>query len=385
MRESIERYRVDVPEEVLEDLKRRLAATRFPDQIPDTGWDYGANLSTVRELLSYWRDKFDWRAQEEALNRFDQFTTEIDDQRIHFLHVRSKHDHALPLIISHGWPGTIVEFMKVIGPLTDPEAHGGNAEDAFHVVCPSLPGYGFSEPTKSRQWDVQRMADAFIELMKRLGYERYAAQGGDWGALITTQIGLRDPDHLAGIHVNMPLAIPPMGVPDPTDGLTDAEKADVAALGAWDQAEAGYQKIQGTKPQTLGFGLTDSPAGLAAWILEKFHGWSDCGGDVESSFSKDELLTNIMIYWATETITSSMRIYYEVYKGGRVGFIGNKVSVPTGVARFPKEIMRFPRSWVENHYNVTHWTEMPRGGHFAAMEQPELYLADVRKFFRSVR
>jgi pimeloyl-ACP methyl ester carboxylesterase len=383
--ESIQRYRVDVPDEVLADLKQRLAATRFPDQIPDTGWQYGADLSYVRELVTYWRDKFDWRVQEAALNRFEHFTTEIDGQRIHFLHARSKHEHALPLIISHGWPGTIVEFMKVIGPLTDPEAHGGKAEDAFHVVCPSLPGYGFSEPTKSRQWDVQRMADAFIELMRRLGYRRYAAQGGDWGALITTNIGLRDPEHLAGIHVNMPLALPPMGVADPAAGLTEEEKADVAWMATWDREEAGYQKIQGTKPQTLGFGLTDSPAGLAAWIVEKFHGWSDCGDDVESSFTRDELLTNIMIYWVTGTITASTRIYYEVFKGGRVGFIGNKVSVPTGVARFPKEIMRFPRSWVENHYNVTHWTVMPRGGHFAAMEEPELYLEDIRKFFRTVR
>ncbi|MEM7408767.1 MAG: epoxide hydrolase family protein [Myxococcota bacterium] len=374
-------YRIHVPDDVLEDLARRISATRFPDQIPDTGWDYGTELGYLRELITSWRDDFDWRAAEARLNAFDHFETNIDGQRIHFLHARSPHPNAFPLLISHGWPGTVVEFLKVIEPLTHPERHGGNPEDAFHVVCPSLPGYGFSEPTRSRQWDVRRMAEAFVVLMERLGYARYGAQGGDWGALITTEIGLLDPDHVAGIHVNMPMAIPQPDV----DELTDAEKADLADMAQFDADETGYQRIQGTKPQTLGFGLMDSPAGLAAWIVEKFRTWTDCHGDVESVLTRDELLTNIMVYWVTGTITSSTRLYYEVFKGGRIGYLGNRVEVPTGVARFPKEIFRFPRRWVEKHYNVTHWTTMPEGGHFAAMEQPERFVEDLRKFFATVR
>jgi microsomal epoxide hydrolase len=378
--EAITPYRIHVPDAVLEDLRRRLAATRFPDQIPDTGWDYGAELGYLRELVAYWRDKYDWRAAEAELNRHAHFTTAIDGQRIHFLHARSPHPNAFPIVISHGWPGTIVEFLKVIEPLTDPERHGGRPEDAFHVVCPSLPGYGFSEPTRTRGWDPHRIAEAFAELMRRLGYARYGAQGGDWGALVTTNLGLLDARHVAGIHLNMPLAV--MG---DASALSDEEKADLAFMGQFGDQETGYQRIQGTKPQTLGFGLMDSPSGLAAWIVEKFRTWSDCGGDVESAFTRDELLTNVTVYWVTGTITSSTRLYYEVIQGGRVGFVGNRVEVPTGVARFPKEIMRFPRSWVEKHYRVTHWTVMPRGGHFAAMEQPRLFVDDVRKFFRTVR
>ena len=380
MSDAIETFSIHVEDEVLDDLKRRLAATRFPEQIEGTDWDYGTELGYVKELVAYWRDKFDWRAVESRLNSFDHFRTTLDGQKIHFIHQRSKHENALPIVISHGWPGTVMEFLDVIGPLVDPTAHGGNEEDAFHVVCPSLPGYGFSEPTRSKEWDTQRMGDAFISLMGRLGYARYGAQGGDWGALITTQIGLRDPEHCCGLHLNMPMAVPAAA-----DALSDGEKADLADLAHFQSMETGYQRIQGTKPQTLGFGLNDSPAGLAAWIVEKFRTWSDCGGDVESTFTRDQLLANIAVYWVTQTITSSTRLYYEVTQGGRVGFTEGKVTVPTGVARFPKEIMRFPRSWVENHYNVTHWTEFPRGGHFAAMEQPELFVEDVRKFFRTVR
>jgi len=380
MSDAIEPFEIAIEDEVLDDLRRRLAATRFPDQIPDTGWDYGTELGYLKELVGYWQNKFDWRAQEAALNRFDHFRSEIDGQRIHFLHARSKHPDALPVIISHGWPGSIAEFLKLIDRLTDPEAHGGRAEDALHVVCPSLPGYGFSDPTREPGFDLQRMAECFAKLMARLGYDRYGAQGGDWGALITTNLARVDPEHLAGIHLNMPMALPVEGVE-----LSDAEKADLADMAAFDRDETGYQKIQGSKPQTLGFALNDSPAGLAAWIVEKFRTWSDCDGDIESCYTKDELLTNITIYWATRTITSSMRLYYEVFKGGRVGFIGPKIQVPTGVARFPKELFKPPRAWVENHFNVTHWTVMPKGGHFAAMEQPELLAADLRKFFASVR
>lgn len=380
MPEAIAPFRIDVPQSTLDDLRERLGKTRFPDQIPGTEWDYGAELSSIRNLIDYWRDGYDWRRHEAELNSYPNFTTSIDGQSIHFLHARSTHEHAMPLLVSHGWPGSIVEFLKVLGPLTQPEQHGGNASDAFHVVCPSLPGYGFSEVTRSRQWDTRRIAEAFAILMARLGYDRYGVQGGDWGSIVTTEMALLDAAHVRGLHTNMPLAFP-----DPSVQLTAEEQAIVAEMQQWDRDEAGYQKIQGTKPQTLGFGLMDSPAGLAAWITEKFRGWSDCDGDVESVFTRDELLTNITIYWVTGTITSSTRLYYETFKGGRIGLLEKKVEVPTGVARFPKEIMRFPRKWVENHFNVTHWTDMPRGGHFAAMEQPDLYLEDVRKFFRTVR
>ena len=381
MSEAIESFEIDIPQADLDDLKYRLERSRLPDQIEGSGWDYGTELSYLKDLISYWRDSFDWRAQEARLNQLDHFRTTIDGQSIHFVHARSKYDNAIPILISHGWPGSIVEFLDIIGPLTDPEAHGGRAEDAFHVVCPSLPGFGFSEPTRSRQWDTRRMAEAFALLMQRLNYSRYIAEGGDWGAMITTDIGVLDPEHLYGIHLTMPLALPQ----EDHSALSESEKQDMADMALFDQNETGYQKIQGTKPQTLGFGLNDSPAGTAAWIVEKFHTWSDCNGDVESAFTKDQLLTNISIYWLTQTITSSTRIYYEVFKGMRMAFITNKVEVPTGVARFPKEIIRFPRSWVEKHYNLTHWTEMPKGGHFGAMEQPALFVEDLRNFARTLR
>ena len=380
MSDAIEPFRVAIGQEAIDDLHRRLDAARFPDQIPGTHWDYGAELETVRDLVGYWRNTFDWSAVEKQLNALDHFRTTIDGQSIHFVHARSAVPEAMPLVLSHGWPGTVVEFLKVLGPLTDPEAHGGRREDAFHVICPSLPGYGFSEPTRTTGWDAIRMADAFAALMARLGYDGYGAQGGDWGALITTQLGLRDPDHCRGIHLNMPLAAPQSDV----DSLTDAERAALADMAQFNRMETGYQMIQGTRPQTLGFGLNDSPAGLAAWIVEKFRAWSDCGDDVYRSFTRDELLANISVYWFTGTITSSTRLYYEVTQGGRMS-LDDRVEVPTGVARFPKEVMRFPRRWVEDHYNVTHWTEMPRGGHFAALEQPTLLVDDIREFARTLR
>ena len=381
MAQPIERFRIQVADTAIDDLRRRLAATRWPDQIEGAGWDYGSELGYVRELCEYWRAKYDWRAAEAELNRFEHARTQIDGQSIHFLHAPSRHANALPLIVCHGWPGSVVEFLDVIEPLRDPEAHGGSAADAFHVVCPSLPGYGFSEPTRTRGWDPVRIADACAELMSRLGYARYGAQGGDWGALVTSELALRHAQQVAGLHLNMALALPVSGDAD----LTDAEKADLAVMAQWQAQEAGYQAIQGSKPQTLGYGLMDSPAGLAAWIVEKFRAWSDCGGDVESAFTRDRLLTNIAVYWWSGTITSSTRLYYEVMRSPRLGLFTSKVQVPTGVARFPKEIMRFPRRWVEQRYHVTHWSDQPRGGHFAAMEQPALYVDDVRRFFRSVR
>jgi len=383
MSDPIKPFTIAVPDEVLEDLHHRLDHTRFPDQIPDTGWSYGADMAYIKALCSYWRASYDWRRHEKELNRFSQFQTEIEGQNIHFIHVRSKQETATPLLIIHGWPGSISEFMKIIEPLTDPQAHGGSPEDAFHVVCPSLPGYGFSGPTRQTLIDTQAMAEMFAQLMARLGYEAYVAQGGDWGAIISSNLGVLDADHLLGIHLNMPFALPPDE--SAKQGLTEKELADLDDMARFETEETGYQKIQGTKPQSLGVALNDSPAGLAAWITEKFYTWTDCNGDVESVITKDELLTNIMIYWATQTITSSTRLYFETMKHARLPFLFEKVEVPTGIARYPKEIMRHPRKLVENHYHVVHWTEMPQGGHFAAMEQPESLVKDIRDFVRKIR
>ncbi len=381
MTASIRPFEIAVPQSVLDDLKERLARTRWPDQIEDAGWDYGTDLGYLQALCAYWQDGYDWRKQEAALNAWPQFTTEIDGQNLHFIHARSKHEDALPLVITHGWPGSIVEFQKILPMLTDPEAHGGRAADAFHVVAPSMPGYGFSGPTKDRGWDPQRIAEAEIVLMERLGYERYVAQGGDWGAIVTVQIGRLDPEHCRGIHLNMIMALPPeKGVElDPVEQERLAYANDFQAEGT------GYQAIQGTKPQTLAYGLTDSPSGLAGWIVEKFRAWGDTHGDIESVFTKDELLTNIMVYWVTGTIRSSTRLYYEMRKSGRAGFTQGRVEVPTGCASFPKELYNAPREWAERHYNVTHYERFDVGGHFAALEQPELLAADMRKFFRTVR
>lgn len=379
----IEPFTVDVPDDVLRDLQERLRRTRFPEQIPDGGWDYGTELGYLRELVDYWIHSYDWRKQEARLNSFDQFVTEIEDQRLHFLHVRSPEPDALPLIITHGWPGSVVEFLDIIGPLTNPRDHGGDPADAFHVVCPSIPGYAFSGPTHERGWDPQRVARVFAKLMAGLGYDRYGAQGGDWGSMISTQIGLTDAAHVAGVHLNMVIALPPEG--EDFSKLTETEMAGLAAAADYMENESGYAKIQATKPQTIGYLLDDSPAGLAAWIVEKFRTWSDCDGDLERRFSKDTMLTNVMLYWVTATGHSAGRLYYEATKAGRFGPQGARVEVPTGAAIFPKEIVRPPRRWAEQAYNITHWTEMPSGGHFAALEEPVLLVDDIRSFFASVR
>jgi pimeloyl-ACP methyl ester carboxylesterase len=377
----IEPFEIRVDDAVLDDLRSRLAHTRCPDQIDGAGWEYGIPIDYLRELVEYWHNSFDWRAQEARLNALAHYRTDIDGESIHFVHARSTHENAFPLLITHGWPGSIVEFLDVIPRLTDPEAHGGRAADAFHVVAPSLPGYGFSGPTHTRGWDTWRIARAFVELMNDLGYSRYAAQGGDWGAQVTTRIGALDPEHCAAIHLNMPIG----ERPEEPVALTEQDKADLAAMQQFQRDESGYAHEQSTKPQTLAVALNDSPAGLLAWIVEKFRTWSDCNGDLETVFTRDQLITNAMMYWVTGTSASSARLYWEhQHRGsgeGEPGFVG----VPTGVARYPKEVVRFPRAWVERRYNVTHWAEMPRGGHFAAMEQPELFVDDVRVFFRNER
>jgi len=385
MSKSIRPFKIEVADDILEDLHERLSRTRFPDEVNDNNWSYGTSLAYLKDLCEYWIRKFDWRAQEAKLNRFSQFTTGIDGLNIHFIHVLSQEPNALPLIITHGWPGSIVEFTKIIDPLTDPVAHGGEAQNAFCVVCPSMPGYGFSEAAKKPGMNVERIAWIEAELMARLGYTRYGAQGGDWGAIVSTLLGVVDPDHCIGIHLNMVAVGPPKGEENLLEGLTPQELANLQQSRKFQAEEMGYFRIQSTKPQTVGYALNDSPAGLAAWIVEKFRNWSDCGGDIESRFTKDELLTNITLYWVTGTITSSARLYCEASRTGLRG-LGTRVStVPTGAAIFPKEVVKSPRRWAEKYYNLQHWTEMPSGGHFAALEEPDLLIADIRSFFRKVR
>lgn len=382
--DAIVPFKIHVSDEVLRDLKERLARTRFPDAIAGSGWDYGTDLGYLKELVAYWRDKFDWREQERRLNQFEQFTTNIDGLDIHFIHRRSKQANPMPLLMSHGWPGSFFEFSKVIGPLTDPIAHGGRAQDAFDVVAVSIPGYGFSDRPDARGFNAERMAGLLAKLMARLGYSRYGAQGGDVGAGISRMLALNDAGHMAGLHLNFCTAGAPPGVSDPNAGVPAAELDLMRARQAYfSDDERGYMQIQGTKPQTLGYSLNDSPAGLAAWIVEKYRKWCDCDGNPEKKFTKDEILTNITIYWVTQTITSSTRYYYE----GRHTPIApvRRVEVPTACARFPHELNLPPRRWVEALYNVRRWTDMPRGGHFAALEQPDLLVDDIRAFFRDLR
>jgi pimeloyl-ACP methyl ester carboxylesterase len=309
------------------------------------------------------------------LNKFDQYQTDIDGLDLHFIHQRSPHDDALPLVLTHGWPGSVVEFHKVIEPLVNPPS--GRAEDAFHVICPSLPGYGFSGKPTGTGWGVEKIAQAWETLAGRLGHDRYGAQGGDWGAAVTTQIG-RNGGHCVGIHLNMPIAKPAAG----SGEITEDDQLALAAYVEHRKWGTGYSKQQSTRPQTLGYGLVDSPVGQLAWVVEKFWAWADCDGHPEKVFSRDELLDNVMMYWITGSGASSARLYWESFNK----FVGDgRVELPTGVASFPKEILRTPRSWCEEAYNITHWTTMPRGGHFAAFEQPELFVDDVRTFFATVR
>ena len=382
---KIEPFKIAVPEATLEDLMRRLDRTRWPDEIPGSGWDYGSNLAYVKELVDYWRTSFDWRAQEEALNRMPQFMANVGGSDIHFVHEKGKGPNPMPLVVTHGWPGSFWEMQKILPMLTDPASHGGDAADAFDVVLPSLPGYGFSGRPQQPGMHVFNVADLWAELMTEgLGYPRFAAQGGDWGAAVTSRFGFSHPDKLVGIHITLIVGSPSLRDPE-SRPLSEAEQEFVSEQRCWRQDEGGYAHIQGTKPQTLAYGLNDSPAGLAAWIVEKFRSWSDCDGDVEKRFTKDELLTNITIYWVTQTINSSTRFYYEFsYNPWRFG-PGERVNVPCAIALFPEEINSPPREWVERTHNVQRWTEMPRGGHFSAAEEPQLLAEDIRAFFRHLR
>lgn len=385
MPESVMATTLRISDAAIADLRERLARTRFPDQAPGPAWSYGADLEYMRQLVEYWRNGFDWRAQEARLNAFPQYTTELFDIGLHFLHVPGRGPAPTPLLLLHGWPGSVFEFLDVIPRLTDPARFGGDPADAFTVVAPSLPGYGLSFKPGQRRFGIEEIADCVAELMvDRLGHPQFAVQGGDWGAITAARLGYAHPQKLIGIHVNL-LAVRRERDNTAAAGTPEEERYyDEVAL--WLREETGYSTIQGTKPQTLAFGLTDSPAGLAAWIVEKFRSWSDCGGDVESAFTRDQLLANVSFYWFTSAIGSSFFPYY--YRLHRPGPIpeGGTIDVPTGYAEFPREILRPPRSVAARTYrDLRRWTTMPRGGHFAAMEQPEALAREVQDFFRPLR
>jgi pimeloyl-ACP methyl ester carboxylesterase len=386
MSPQLTEFHVEIPEAELRDLRERLERTRWPEEETVEDWSQGVPRAYLRDLCGYWAESYDWRATETRLNARPQFRTLIDGLGIHFLHVRSPHVDALPLIATHGWPGSIIEFLKVIGPLTNPTAHGGAAADAFHVVCPSLPGYGFSDKPTRPGWDVERIAAAWSVLMARLGYERYGAQGSDWGTSISAILAQQDGPHVAGIHLT-----PPLAPPDPAtfNDLTERERAALTSLEHAAESDSGYSREQATRPQTIGYGLVDSPTALCAWIIEKFYAWTDCEGELENVLTRDELLDNLMLYWLPRTGASSARLYWESL--GQVnewitGFARDTVAVPTGCSIFPKELQRPSRRWAEKRFlDIRYWNEPTRGGHFAAFEQPELFVEEVRSFFRLVR
>jgi len=385
--ELLSPFKVEVPEATLADLRARLAQTRWIDDHDGDGWDLGVSRSYLRELCEYWRTTFDWRAQEALINGFDQYVVDVDGQPIHFVHAPSARADALPLLLVHGWPGSVFEYIKVLRPLSDPVAAMGAEADAFHVVAPSIPGYGFSGPTLHPGWGPSRIASAFATLMRHLGYDRYALAGGDWGAIITTELARADGgQHVCGLHLTMPLGEPPPA--GHQDVLTDA---DQRGLDDWARHQATgtvvHVAINSTRPHTLAFGLNDSPAGLAAWLIDKYRSYSDCGGDVETAFTRDELLTEVTTYWVTGTIASASRLYAE--RAGETRALTSTpppVEVPTGCAIFPRDVRRVPRAWADRVYrNIPRWREMPAGGHFPGLEEPELLVAELREFFRPLR
>jgi epoxide hydrolase len=386
MSDEVTPFLIEIPEVDLGDLRERLERTRWPEGETVEDWSQGVPRAYMQELCGYWAEEYDWRATEARLNAFPQFRTEIDGLGTHFIHLRSPHPDALPLVITHGWPGSIVEFLKVIRPLADPTTFGGHAADAFHVVCPSLPGYGFSDKPAQQGWTVGRIAGAWTRLMARLGYERYGAQGGDWGTSISTSIGQQDPDHVVGIHLT-----PPIAAPDPAtfDDLTAAERMALTELEHRQEWEDGYTLEQSSRPQTVGYGLVDSPVGLCAWIVEKFWSWTDWDGHLETVLTRDELLDNVMMYWLPGTGASAARLYWESIGQVQKWFTepsADTVTVPTGCSIFPKEVPRPSRRWAEKRYtNIRYWNELDKGGHFAAFEQPDLFVNEVRSFFREVR
>ncbi len=376
---DITEFRVEIGSDAITDLRDRLARTRWAEAETVDDWSQGLPLAYTQELCAYWADRYDFAAAEQRLNAFPQFRIDVEGLGIHFIHARSPHADALPLVMTHGWPGSVVEFQKVIGPLSDPTAYGGDAADAFHVVCPSLPGYGFSDKPSSPGWKVERIAGAWAELMARLGYDRYGAQGGDWGSFVTTSIGQQDPEHVAGVHVQLPLVA--LDASMMTD-LTERELASLASTAHYSRWGSGYSTQQASRPQTLGYGLDDSPAFQCAWVVEKFWDWTDCDGHPENALSRDELLDNVMLYWLPANGASSARLYWESFHETNT----EPVTVPSGCSIFPKEIFRPSRRWVETRFtDLRYFNEVERGGHFAAFEQPEIFVDEVRSFFRLVR
>jgi pimeloyl-ACP methyl ester carboxylesterase len=386
---TVRPFRIHVPEPVLTDLRRRVLATRWPERETVDDLSQGVRLEKIKPLVHYWGTRYDWRKIEKRLNALPQYVTEIDGLDIQFAHVRSRHPNAMPLIMTHGWPGSVMEMLKVIGPLTNPTAYGGKAEDAFHLVLPSMPGYGFSGKPKRAGWGPERIARAWDVLMKRLGYKRYVSQGGDWGSVVADKMALQAPEGLLGIHVNMPATIPPdvakalnNGEPAPA-GLSEKERAAFEAMDYLYKKGAGYAAMMVTRPQTLGYALEDSPAGLAAFFYDKFTEWSDSGGNADKAFTKDEMLDDITLYWVTKTATSAAQLYWE---NNANNFNAVSISLPAAVTVFPGEIYRAPRSWVERSYHkLIYFNEVDKGGHFAAWEQPELFSAEIRAAFRPLR
>jgi epoxide hydrolase len=382
---EIRPFRIAVPQGDLDDLRDRLARTRWPDELPGVGWSRGVPLGYLRELADYWRTAYDWRRHEARLNELPQYTTTIDGANVHFLHVRSPEPDALPLVLTHGWPGSVVEFLEVIGPLSDPRAHGGDPADAFHLVIPSLPGYGFSGPTHEAGWTTDRVARAWAELMRRLGYDRYGAQGGDWGAFVAPAVGRADAGHVLGVHVNAAtMGFIPFGPvePDELAMFTEVEKARLARLGNFLSDMNGYFQLQATRPQTLAYGLADSPVGQLAWIVEKFKEWTASAAELpEDAVDRDHLLTNVMLYWLTNTAASSGALYYENTHAS--SWAAQPGTTPTGVAAFGEDVAI--RRYAERANTIVHWSDFDEGGHFAAMETPDLLVGDVRSFFRTLR
>jgi pimeloyl-ACP methyl ester carboxylesterase len=375
-------FKVSVPQSAIDDLKRRLASTRWPERETVADWSQGVPLQKAQALVAYWRDKYDWRRFETRINAFPQYRTQIDGLGIHFIHVRSPQKSALPIILTHGWPGSVVEFMEVIGPLSDPTRYGGRAEDAFHVVVPSLPGFAFSDKPVETGWDVNRIARAWATLMPRLGYERWVAQGGDWGAGVTHALARQRPAGLIAAHVNWQFVFPEKLPEHPTPA--EQKAIDRAALFGNDQS--GYFREQGTRPQTIGYSLTDSAAGQAMWIYEKFYSWTDNHGNPEDELSVDAMLDDISLYWFTDTAASSARIYWENTRSGKAGLSGGRIELPMAASVFPHEIFCPPKAWAEALWpNLFYWNELDKGGHFAAFEQPKLFTEELRKAFRSRR
>ena len=380
MNDAVTPFRVDFSKAAIDDLRERLRRTRWPEPATAGGWTQGTPLAWVRELCRYWLEDYDWPAAQQRLNHFPQFMTAVDGLDIHFIHVRSPLSTATPLVLTHGWPGSVAEFRKVIGPLTDPVAYGGDAADAFHVVCPALPGFGFSAKPAEPGWDLSRIADAWDQLMSRLGYPRYGAQGGDWGARVTIELARRHPASLVGIHLNMVPAIPDPGTEG--DGLTERERDALETLARHRSQGQGYVAIQSTRPQSIGYGLVDSPAALAAWIAEKYQAWSDNDGDPASVFTPEEMLDNIMMYWLPAAGASAARIYWET--AGKLAV--DPVTVPAGCSIFPREFYRPSRRWAQRVFpDLRYWNELDKGGHFAALEQPGAFTGEVRAALRAFR